>query len=376
MGNFDKMKKPPDESRGHPRTGDPGMIQTGEIRPVRRPAGFAKEIVLKSSGLVSPVVACLAFCAMAGLVIAMAGCGSAGSSSRRSPSLTVLHAGSLSLPFKQMAAAFREENPRVEVRLEAHGSRTCARHISELGREVDVFGSADSEVIQNLLFPQHASFVIEFATNEMVIAYTDRSRRHQDIFQDNWYRTLLEEGVEFGHSDPHADPCGYRAVLTMKLSEKHYGEEGLYQRLADKMPRRNIRPKEVDLLALLETGELDYIFIYRSVARQHGLKILSLPPQINLSSPEYALFYQSVSIRITGKTPREEIVRVGAPMVYGLTIPHNSPNRELAVAFVNFVLSPRGREIMEAGGQPVLDPPRVVNPGRLPPGISLPAGDE
>jgi molybdate/tungstate transport system substrate-binding protein len=294
-----------------------------------------------------------------------------GRSSRQSTStsLLVLHAGSLSVPFRDMADAFKEVYPEIDIRLESHGSRTCARHITELGREVDVFVSADSEVITSLLMPEHTGFVIEFATNEMVIAYTPRSIGGQDIHQGNWFHILLRKGVEYGHSDPDSDPCGYRALLTWKLSEKYYQEEGLYDRLNAGMPRRNIRPKEVDLLALLESGELDYIFIYRSVARQHGLRILPLPPEVNLSTPDHALFYQSVSISLSGRNPGEKIERTGAAMVYGLTIPYRSPNRERAIAFVKFILSSRGRKIMETMGQPFLDPVRITGGENLPAGI-------
>ena len=137
--------------------------------------------------------------------------------------------------------------------------------------------SADSEVIRTLLMPVYADFCIDFSTNEMVIMYTGKSRYAEMINIQNWMKVLLRPEVEYGHSDPNSDPCGYRALLTWQLAEKHYRMPGLYQRLKDKMPDKNIRPKETDLIALLETRELDYIFIYRSVAIQHQAKYLLLP---------------------------------------------------------------------------------------------------
>jgi len=270
--------------------------------------------------------------------------------------LMVFHAGSLAVPFKEVARAFSREYPGVQVLLEAAGSRASARKISDLNREADVFGSADHTVIDTLLVPDHALWNIRFAANEMVLAYTDRSRRAGEINSDNWYQILLDKSVAYGRSDPNADPCGYRTVLTTKLAETHYGEPGLIERLLRK-DRRHIRPKETDLLALLEVGEIDYIFIYRSVARQHGLKWVTLPDEINLKNPEMADVYKKVSIEISGKTPGSLIKKPGAPMVYGITIPSSARNPTAALAFVTFLLErDKGMAIMERNGQPSLIP--------------------
>ncbi len=270
--------------------------------------------------------------------------------------LIVFHAGSLSVPFKRISRIFMEENPGVAVRLESAGSRSCARKISDLGRKCDVMASADYTVIDALLIPDHASWNIKFASNEMSIVYTEHSKRHGEIDAGNWHEVLLDRGVVFGRSDPDADPCGYRAVLTMKLAGKYYGESGLAARLLEK-DNRFIRPKETDLLALLETGTIDYIFLYRSVAQQHGLEFLILPDEINLKRPEFADDYGTVSVEISGKKPGEKIMKRGDPMVYGITIPSNSPSRELARKFVDFILDPAGgMKVMKEAGQPSMVP--------------------
>jgi molybdate/tungstate transport system substrate-binding protein len=278
----------------------------------------------------------------------------------------VLHAGSLSIPFKEMAGAFMQENPGIKVLLEAHGSRTCARQITDLHQQVDVMGSADSTVIRSLLMPGYADFCIDFTTNEMVIMFTGKSKYADTISTDNWYEILLKPEVEYGHSDPNADPCGYRAVLTWQLAGKYYKKQNLFLQLTKKMPDKNIRPKETDLIALLETGELDYIFIYRSVAEQHHAKYVILPDEINLKSTEMADFYKTASVKITGKKPGEWIERKGAPMVYGITLPKNARNPKGGIKFIDFVLGKKGREIMKKNGQPEIIPPRVDNKEKLP----------
>ena len=130
--------------------------------------------------------------------------------------------------------------------------------------------------------------------------------------------------------------------------------------------KKNIRPKEVDLLAMIEVGELDYLFIYRSVAEQHRLKYVVLPPEVNLVSNDLAGFYSEVSIEITGKRPGESIRKKGAPMVYGITIPNSVKNRKWAIKFIDFIFSDTGKEIMKENGQPVLITPVADNPGSVP----------
>lgn len=280
--------------------------------------------------------------------------------------LLILHAGSLSVPFKQMSQAFMEEYPGITVRTEAAGSRTCARKITELNSPADVMASADSEVIKSLLIPDYADYCIDFATNEMVIMYREDSPEANRLTEDNWFEIILRPEIEYGHSDPNADPCGYRTMLTWQLAEMYYKVPGLYHDLISNRPLKNIRPKEVDLLSLLEISELDYIFIYRSVAEQHHGRYLLLPVEINLKSFEHAAHYQTVSVELTGRKPGETIIRKGAPMVYGMTIPKTAQNPELAVKFIAFVLGSEGQRIMQENGQPEFVPARVDRFDTLP----------
>ena len=277
-------------------------------------------------------------------------------SGRPSGKLIVFHAGSLAVPFRQIVAAFNKAHPDVNVICEAAGSRACARKIADLGRRCDVIASADYTVIDTLLVPAHARWNIKFAGNEMAIAYHDASRRAGEITRHNWHEILLTDNVAFGRSDPNADPCGYRAVLTARLAEKHYRVDGLARRLLSK-DRRHIRPKETDLLALLEANEIDYLFLYRSVAEQHGLRCLLLPDEVNLKDPRLAALYRTATVEVSGKAPGTVIAKRGEPMVYGVTIPTNAPNPQAATAFVAFLLAEdKGQAIMAANGQPSVVP--------------------
>lgn len=280
--------------------------------------------------------------------------------------LVIFHAGSLSVPFREIAAAFQKKYPNVKVVREAAGSRTCARKISDVHKPCDIMASADYTVIETLLIPEHADWCIRFASNEMALVYGEKSRRSAEINADNWHEILSDKNVAFGRANPNMDPCGYRAVLTMKLAETHYKVKGLAERLLAK-DTKHIRPKETDLLALLDIGEIDYIFLYRSVAEQHKLKYLALPDQINLKTPEYASFYNSASVNISGKNPGSTVTKKGEPMIYGVTIPKNARNKKAALAFMAFLLDKdNGMAIMISNGQNSVVPSPTASYNVLP----------
>ena len=283
--------------------------------------------------------------------------------------IIVFHAGSLAVPFAKIEKAFELKYPQYDVKREVSGSRKAARKVSDLKRAVDVVASADYKVIDNLLIPKDAKFNVQFASNEMALAYTEKSKFSNEVNVNNWIEIVLKKGVKVGHSNPNSDPCGYRSVLVTKLAEKYYKKADFYNILLgykesykggdEDKSKIIVRPKETDLLGLLEVHAIDYLFIYKSVAQQHNLKYITLPKEISMKDKEFKDLYNSVSFNISGKKPGEYITKKGAAMIYGMTIPQNekSPkNYEGAITFVNFVLSEEGQNIMKKSGQGTVEP--------------------
>ncbi len=270
--------------------------------------------------------------------------------------LHVIHAGSLTLPVHEISKAFMQEHPEVRILSEAWGSKAGARRIIDIENPADVFLSADYMVIENMLIPDHASWYLPFATNEMAIVFTDKSNHAGEINTDNWMDILLGQDVKYGRSNPDMDPCGVRSVFTVKLAEKKHHRPGFADSLLNK-DTENIRPKETDLIALLEVSQLDYIFLYRSVAVQHGLRYLELPDSLSMGNFELNNWYRQVQIETLGTRPGETITEYGEAMVYGLTIPHKTENTEWAIKFVSFVIDPEkgGAILLELGQGPVVD---------------------
>ena len=291
--------------------------------------------------------------------------------------LKVFHAGSLSIPFKQIEKKFEASHPDVDVQLEAHGSVVAVRQVTEVGKKGDVVAVADYSLIPSMMTPDYADFYLQFAQNRMVLAYTDQSKLSDRINSDNWYNILSDSEVRYGFSNPNMDPCGYRSPMVMQLAELHYydskilnklvvansaitvsEEDGKYQintpeGLNPKTSQLSIRNKSVDLVALLQSGGLDYAFEYMSVSKQHGLKFVTLPRSIDLSSTEYGDTYKKVSVKTSDGN-----VKMAKPIVYGITVPSNAPHPQLAREFVQLIISEQGRSVFSELGQPPIVPTR------------------
>ena len=283
------------------------------------------------------------------IILTVTGC-----NHQKESNIIVFHAGSLAIPVQKLNEAFQKANPGVRILSESAGSLASARKVTELGKPCDIVLSADYFVIDNMLIPKYASWNVKFATNELVIAYRPESKYSSVIREENWPDILLKKDVLYGRSDPDADPCGYRTAFLAQLAEEYYKRPGLADSLLSK-DRDYIRPKEVDLVALVQTGVIDYMFQYKSVAIQHGFKYLQLPLEINLSDISMKDQYEKVSYMIPGSEPGSKVKVDGDYICYSGTVLDKAPNRALALKYFEFILSEEGRRIFEeCGQQPVV----------------------
>ena len=273
----------------------------------------------------------------------------------------IFHAGSLTVPLARIEKDFEAANPGIDVLREAGGSTKMARMISELGKPADIMASADFKVIDKTLIPGHADWNIRFATNQLVLCYTDKSRFADEINADNWTDILQKKEVVWGHSDPNLDPCGYRSLMVLQLAEKYTNQPGLYDRLIANRPEKNVRPKSVELVSLLKTGNMDYAWEYLSVAVQHELKYVRLDDHINLGNYKYDKFYAQAKVKTTGKKPGTWITRTGKSCTYGITQVKNAPNPDGATRFLEYMLAvDGGLKVLKEMGQPPFVPCRVT----------------
>jgi molybdate/tungstate transport system substrate-binding protein len=274
-------------------------------------------------------------------------------------------------PFGDLLKAFKARHPAVRPAQENSGSLEAARKLTDLGKIPDVIGVADYGVIDKLLVPEHTRWYAAFARNSMVLIYTDESIGAAEINGQNWWQVLQRPGVRAGRSDPALDPNGYRTLMVFQLTEKFYRQPGLAARLERAFPPKYVRPKEADLTALVQAGELDYAWSYASIARITGVRHVTLPREVDLSDPTLGEWYGHAAVRLPGQTRagRDSVEFRGEPIVYALTIPTAAPNPQTAKAFVRFVLSTDGQAILKSNGFTLLDKPLLAGPGTPPPGV-------
>lgn len=277
--------------------------------------------------------------------------------------LRVFNAAALGPPFREILErmAGTRRIPRFDH--QNAPSLEAVRKLTELGDIPDVLAVADVALFESIVVPQFSTWYLVFGTNAMVLAYGPRSAHAGDVGPANWMDVLLRSGVRIGRSDPRVDPSGYRTWMVLELAERWYRRPGLAARLRAAMPERYLRRAEADLSALVQAGELDYIWTYRNLARAHGLQWVELPPEINLEDPARSSWYSQVQVTVPGSGRRPGLTVRGAPIEFALTIPRQARSPALGEQFIRELLSPAGRAVMARSGFTMLGAPRIVGTG-------------
>jgi molybdate/tungstate transport system substrate-binding protein len=271
----------------------------------------------------------------------------------------VYSAASIARPMQAALDSFaRRSGARYE--LERASSLELVRRVSALHGEPDVIALADPDLFSTLLAPRVVTWHARFARNRIVLAFTTQSRGAAEITPSNWWEILERPGVEVGRSDPSTDPSGYRTLLAWQLAARHYAIPDLSERMLRAAPVRNVRPREADQVALLEAGELDYIWTYENLARLTGLRFLRLPDDVDLGNPADSATYALASVRVPGARLSDSITVRGQPILFAVSVPTHAPHARAGRNFVAFLLSPTGRRILRGASLDALEMPIVV----------------
>jgi molybdate/tungstate transport system substrate-binding protein len=327
--------------------------------------------------------------------------------------LIVFAAGSLIIPFTDLEKAFESKYPHIDVQAQYHGSIQVIRHATELHEPIDVVATADASLIPMLMYATndpntglpYADWYIRFASNRLAIAYQTDSQYASEINADNWYEILTRPEVKVGLADPRFDAVGYRALMVFALAGDYFHQPTIFTDMFKEQfsfplgifsetdlttitvpeileTKTNshivLRGASIELIALLESGDLDYAFEYESVIHQHGLNMVGLPEALNLGEEANEQFYNTVQVdedfqRFATVKPVFRGERIG----YGITIPSSAPHPEEAALFIAFLLSPEGRAVMQADSHPMFDPAIGDNYNNIPAGLQpfcTPAG--
>ena len=274
----------------------------------------------------------------------------------------VLSAGSLAVVLEEVVGPAFASETGITYQGEYYGTNAVMRMVESGSKHPDVVVSADATLLRDRLYPDHAAWDVEFAANEVGIAYapeTALGRRLED--GEPWYEVFADaDDGAIAISDPDLDPLGYRAVHLFELAERRYDLDGFREAMLE---RTYHEPDEPQLLSGIETGNRACAISYRNMAVDHDVPFLELTDAYNFSNPEYADEYARATY-----TTDEGYTAAGTPVVYNATVRTGADEPDAGEAFLAFLLE-RPDLLADNGlraGEPFPRPHESVPPGILP----------
>lgn len=285
------------------------------------------------------------------LIVCLLGCGREADVQQ----LRIFHAAGL-MPVLEAVREDCRTRLGIELLTEGSGSQVACRKVSELGRDCDLVMVSDAGLIAQLL-AGHCSWRLDFVGDEVVLGVGLRAP-NADQAEEDWTRALLGPGVRIGRVDENQGPIGYRALLVWKLREMQ-GVPGLSEQL---LARTAMVVDDVGRLTpLLQSGELDYGFVYRSICIAQDVRFIELDPSINLGSPDADYSAATVTYRKLKAGAPEDVVVRGAPVTWALSIPDRGANGPLARRFIDYLLREKADVLALNGFRPI-EPARFYGP--------------
>lgn len=241
---------------------------------------------------------------------ALAGCSSGSSGSAATPSssssssgsITVFAAASLTEAFTQLGKQFEAAHPGDKVTFSFGPSSGLATQIIS-GAPADVFASASAKNMQEVVTAGDASAPTDFVKNVMEVAVPPANPAHVKSVND-----LAKSSVKVALCQPQV-PCGVVAAEVFKNA-------GI-----------TVKPVtlEVDVKSVLtkvELGDVDAGMVYVTDVMGAGSKVMGVPIPAS----------------------------VNASTTYPIATVSKSSHQSIAQAFVAYVLSPAGQQVLTADG--------------------------
>jgi len=280
---------------------------------------------------------------VAAMLVAVTACG--GSSTGTTPSTSagpkgpvkVLYAGSLvNLMEHNLGPKFQQASGDTFQGFSA-GSSALAAQIKGKVRQGDVFISASPSVNNDLQGPANGNWVpwyVKFASAPLVIGYNPNSKFAADLKSKPWYQVITEAGFKMGSTDPAVDPKGKLAQQALTDGAKIYNDPGLP---AAAQQNITVLP-ETELVGRLESGQLDAGFFYSNEAGEQKLPIAGLD-KVHLSA------------------------------TYTVAMLNMAPDPAPAADFVQYLVSPAGKALLQQDGLTVLPLSLYGDPAAVPPAL-------
>jgi molybdate transport system substrate-binding protein len=247
----------------------------------------------------------------AGLVaVAAAGCSSSSSSSTPSTSssapatgtITVFAASSLTGAFTQLGKQFEAAHKGDTVKFSFGPSSGLEAQITS-GAPADVFASASPKTMQDVVSAGDASSPRNFAKNIMEVAVPPNNPAKVTSVND-----LAKKSVKVALCQPQV-PCGEVAA-------------GVFKNAGITVKPVTLQPDVKSVLTQVETNNVDAGMVYVTDVLAAGSKVkgVTIPASENVST------------------------------LYPIATISNSTHKSIAQAFVAYVLSPTGQQVLSAAG--------------------------
>ncbi|RQG93866.1 extracellular solute-binding protein [Natrarchaeobius chitinivorans] len=249
----------------------------------------------------------------------------------------VLAATSLTVALEERLGPAFESATGIRFDGEYHGTNAILRMIEEGRAHPDVIVGVDVSLLRDRLYPDFVDWDVEFATNEMVIAYAADTELGARLESDEpWYDVLAdaEEGA-IGISDPDRSPVGYRALQLFELAEREHDLEGFYDATVERV---QVDAGEGQVLGGVDAGTRSCAVVYRNMAADRDLPVRELPDAYNFGDPdtEYAR---------ASYTTTEGRTIAGSPIVYNASVRNGADGEDGGERFVSHLLeNPDGLE--------------------------------
>lgn len=260
------------------------------------------------------------------------------------------------------------------------GSFALAREIGQ-GNPDSVFMS----VALNAYSPQYMAsespgWAIAFVADQLVIAYSNATLQNPEaktIINDfnealktnssqlyyYAFSNLTSGHVKVGISNPDSDPAGFRAWIVLEIAGYVYahGNSSYFEDLALSNKANVTASNAAQLVSPLESGQIQFLFIYKSAAIAKGLNYIVLPPWLNLGNGSYSSFYSKFTYNLATGPVR------GSPIYLFISVPKNASDYQEALNYVIYVV--QHSSVLEKFGLIPLSPALLYNSTSVPPQI-------
>lgn len=227
-----------------------------------------------------------------------------------------------------------------------------------------------------------SNWAIGFATDQMVLAYTNATQSNSNAASiinagkqaltsnatsdwNSFFTSLTSGSVKVGISNPVSDPAGLRGWLVLEAAGYLYagGNQQAYASALLKSGSNSTGTNAAALVAPLQSGQIQFLFIYKSAAIADHLGYLALDTHVNLSDPTLGSFYSKFSYTDSAG------VTAGSAIVLVITVPLVSQNQAEAIQFVQYVV--KNAPSLASYGLVILQKPELYHNVTPPPAIQL-----